>query len=210
MIEVLLVDDHAIFRSGLTRLLGDEADLRVVGEASNGNEALAFVRSRPCSVILLDINMSGRNGLDILASIHAERPSQPVLMLSMYPENQYAVVALRAGAAGYVAKDAEPEELLDAIRKVARGGRHLSSRVAGDVCLQLGNAAARVPHETLSVRERQIMSLIVKGLALTEIGAQLCLSVKTVSTYRTRILAKLSLGSNAELVRYALRHHLLD
>lgn len=210
MIELLLVDDHAIFRAGLRRLISDESDLRVAAEASNGNEALQMIRSRHFDVVILDINMTGRSGLDTLAVIRAEQPRLPVLMLSMYVEPQYAQMALRARANAYLTKDTVPEELTTAIRRVAGGGYYVSPNAAVGVLMRIGNDDEHALHESLSQRERHIMMKIVRGQSLTDIGVQMSLSVKTVSTYRSRLLQKLGISSNAELVQYAMRNGLVD
>lgn len=209
MIDVLLVDDHTIFRSGVQRLLLDESDIRVTSEAGNGVEALDQIRNRRFDVVLLDINMEGRNGLDVLASIRHAQPGLPVLMLSMYPEEQYALVAVQGGAAGYIAKDAEPAELARAIRKVAAGGQYLSARAAPLVRDQLQGKDERPAHQRLTVREHQIMLMMLKGMSLTEIGEEMLISVKTVSTHRTNILEKLGVASTAELVLYAVRQGII-
>lgn len=212
MIEVLVVDDHTIFRSGLRRLLGDEADMRVREEAGNAADAMQLLRQTSFDSVILDINLKGRSGLDLLKSLRREWPALPVLMVSMYPEEQFARAALDAGANGYVAKDAEPGDLLAAIRRVAQGGTWLSTGFAARAREMPGRpqASDQPPHFRLTVREMQIMMAIVAGKSLTEIGADLFLSVKTVSTYRSRILEKLQLGGNSELVRYAMQHALLD
>ena len=210
MIDLLLVDDHAIFRAGLRRLISDESDMRVVEEAADGNAALALIRSRHFDVVVLDINMAGRSGLDTLAAIRAERPHLPVLMLSMYVEEQYVLMALRARANAYLTKDTVPDELTAAIRRVAGGGHYVSPGAAANVLLHVGHGDERALHESLSQRERHIMMKIVKGQSLTDIGVQMSLSVKTVSTYRTRLLQKLAISSNAELVQYAMRNGLVD
>lgn len=212
MIEVLVVDDHTIFRSGLRRLLADEVDLRVRDEAGNAADAMQLLRQAAFDVVILDINLKGRSGLDLLKSLRREWSALPVLMVSMYPEQQFARAALDAGANGYVAKDAEPGDLLAAIRRVAQGGTWVSSGFAARAREMPGRlpATGQPPHFRLTVREMQIMMAIVAGKSLTEIGAELFLSVKTVSTYRGRILEKLQLGGNSELVRYAMQHALLD
>jgi DNA-binding NarL/FixJ family response regulator len=210
MIDLLVVDDHKIFRAGLQRMISDELDIRVADEASDGGAALAKIRQRRFDVVLLDVNLPGRNGFEVLESIRAERPELPVIMLSMYPEEQYAVLALRARANAYLSKDADPQELLTAIRQVVGGGRYVTPRAAARVLMQLDQPDTARPHEKLSPRELQIMMKIVGGVSLTEIGTQMCLSVKTVGTYRTRILEKLKLSSNAELVQYAMRHGLVS
>jgi DNA-binding NarL/FixJ family response regulator len=210
VIDVLLVDDHTIFRSGLQRLLLDETDMRVTGEAANGGEALDMIRQRRFSVVVLDINMEGRNGLDVLASIHGAQPALPVLMLSMYPEEQYALVAIQGGASGYIAKDAEPAELVRAIRRVAGGRQYLSARAAPLVHDRLRGRDDRPAHLRLSVREHQIMLMLLKGMTLTEIGEEMLISVKTVSTHRSNILEKLGVTSTPELVLYAVRQGLIQ
>jgi len=208
-IDVLLVDDHTIFRSGLKRLFLDEPDLRAADEARNGTEAMEKIRQRRFDLVLLDINMEGRSGLEVLAGIRTELPRLPVLMLSMYPEQQYALLAIQSGANGYIAKDAEPAELLRAIRRVAGGGQYLSPQAAPGVQMQLDGRDERPAHQRLTVREHQIMLMIVKGKSLTEIGEEMLISVKTVSTHRSHLLAKLGVSSNAELVLYAVRQGLI-
>jgi two-component system invasion response regulator UvrY len=210
VIELLVVDDHAIFRAGLRRLLSDETDMRVTGEASSGNEALELIRKRHFDVVVLDINMAGRSGLDTLTAIRAEWPRMPVLMLSMYLEPQYAMMALRARANAYLTKDTPTDELMAAIRRVASGGHYVSAGSAVDVLTRMGQSDEHALHELLSQRERHIMMKIVRGQSLTEIGVQMSLSVKTVSTYRSRLLQKLCISSNAELVQYAMRNGLVD
>lgn len=206
MIRVMLVDDHNIFRSGLKRLLSDESEVSVVDEARDVAEMFAKLRRQPVDVVLLDVNMSGRSGLESMPSIRAEFPRLPVLLLSMYPAEQYAVVALRAGASGYLTKDVEADELVHAIREVARGNRYLTSAATQRLLLQPEAEGDQPPHLRLSARENQIMLLMVQGMSLTDIGARMFISVKTVSTYRTRILRKLGVENNAELVLYAVRH----
>lgn len=210
MIDVLIADDHAIFRSGMRRLLSDEPDMRVSGEAANGQEVIDLLQNGKYSVVLLDINMPGRSGLETLKRIRASWPTQPVLMLSMYPEEQYALIAIEGGANGYLSKDRDAGELLQAIRAAAAGGKYISPNVAVQLLTKPRHDAEQAPHLGLSAREIEILHLIVQGVSLTEIGEKLFLSVKTISTYRTRLLAKLGLESNADLVRYALRHELID
>ncbi len=210
MIHVLIVDDHTIFRSGLRRLLSDEQDIRVDAEASNGAEALTKLRQQQFDVVLLDINMDGRNGLEVLDAIRLDFPKLPILMLSMYPEEQYALVALKAGANGYASKDIAADHLVEAIRQVSAGGRYLTPRVAHALLMKMDGNDDRPAHQKLAAREYEIMLMIVKGMSLTEIGEKMFISVKTVSTYRTRILAKLGVSSNAELVRYALRSGIIN
>lgn len=209
MISALVVDDHTIFRSGLKRLLLDESDIRVTGEARSGAEAVELLRGTSYDLVLLDINLEGRSGLEVLATIRREFPALPVLMLSMYPEEQYALVAVRAGASGYVAKDAEPAELIGAIRAVVKGGSYLSLRVAPHVQDQLKGQDDRPPHQKLTVREHQIMLMLLKGLSPTDIGEEMMISVKTVSAHRTHILEKLGVSGTAELVLYAVRQGII-
>lgn len=209
MIRVLVVDDHTIFRSGLKRLLSDEPDMRVEGEAKDASEMLAVLRRHSFDVMLLDISMEGRSGLDALQSVRKEFPKLPILVLSMYPEEQYALVALRAGANGYAAKDVESGELIGAIRQIAAGERYLSRKAQQRLLLQGDGVDARPAHQKLSSREFEIMMMIVQGQSLTDIGERMFISVKTVSTHRARILEKIGVESNAELVRYAVRQGLL-
>lgn len=209
MIRILLVDDHTIFREGLKRLLVEQG-FKVVAEASNGAEAMRILRGEAFDLMLLDVSMPGRSGLELLPSVRAEKPDMPIVVLSMYPAEQFAVRAFEAGASGYVTKDMDALELVAAIRKVARGGKYMTPEVAANILLQINQTSGGVPHQNLSSREYEIMLQIVKGVRLTEIGKQLFLSAKTVSTYRTRILKKIGVTSNAELVQYALRHQLID
>ncbi|WP_372658960.1 response regulator [Hydrogenophaga sp.] len=209
MIQVLVADDHTIFRSGVGRLLDDEPDMRVAAQASNGGEALDLIRARKFDVMLLDINMEGRSGLDVLASLRGMQNCPPVMVLSMYPEEQYALVAVQAGARGYLAKDSAAEEMVRAIRTVAGGGLYLSVGAARHVRDQLRGVDERPLHQRLSVREHQIMLMTIRGMSVTEIAEEMMISVKTVSTHRVNLLAKLGLGSTAELVLYAVRQGLL-
>lgn len=208
-IDVLIVDDHTIFRSGVERLLLDEPDMRIAAEASDGVEALALLRERRFDLVLLDIDLHGRSGLEVLESVRAIEGSPPVLMLSMYPESQYALVAIQRGANGYLAKDAESAEMVTAIRSAASGGVYLSAAMAPLLRAQLQGRDSRPAHQRLSVREHQIMLMLLRGMSLTHIGDEMMISVKTVSTHRTHILDKLGVSSNAELVLYAVRMGLI-
>jgi DNA-binding NarL/FixJ family response regulator len=207
MIDLLVVDDHTIFRAGIARLMSDEPDIRVTGEAADAATALAMIRTHPYDVVLLDINLGARNGLETLATIRSEKPRLPVIMLSMYVEAQYARLALRSRANAYLSKDVSQHELVEAIRHVARGGVYVSP---GFEVSQPPGADSGPPHQSLSPREMQVMLKIARGVSLTEIGVQMCVSVKTISTHRSRILEKLGMSSNAELVQYAVRHGLVD
>lgn len=210
MIEVLIVDDHTIFRAGIARLMSDEPDIRVTGEASDGATALSMIRAHDYGVVLMDINMGARNGLETLAAVRAERPRLPVIMLSMYVEAQYARLALRSRANAYLSKDVSPDELLRAVRHVARGGVYVTPSYAATSKAERDGGAGVPAHAALSPREMQVMLKIARGIPLTEIGVQLCLSVKTIGSHRTRILDKLGVTSNAELVQYAMRHGMVD
>jgi DNA-binding NarL/FixJ family response regulator len=205
LIRVLIADDHSIVRDGLKRILAATADLQVTGEAAGGDEALALVKANDYDVVMLDMSMPGLSGIDLIKRLKLEKPRLKILVLSMHGESQYAARALKAGAAGYLNKDSPAEALLGALRKIAAGGVHIGEAAAASL-LQSGE---KPPHETLSDREFEVMRLLVEGLGPTEIGQRLHLSVKTVSTHKTRILDKLNLGSTAELVRYAMEHRLL-
>ena len=182
----------------------------VAGEATNGQEVLDKVRAETWDVVVLDISMPDRSGLDVLKQLRSERPKLPVLVLSMHSEDQYAVRVLKAGANGYLTKDSAPDELVKAIRKVVSGGTYVSSFLAEKLAFEIGTDSSRLPHETLSDREFQVLRLIAAGESVTEIAAELYLSVKTVSTYRARLLQKMNLTTNAELIHYAMHNHLID
>jgi DNA-binding NarL/FixJ family response regulator len=205
MIRVLIADDHSIVRDGLKRILAATPDLQVAGEAASGDDALAAVKANDYDVVMLDMSMPGLSGIDLIKRLKLERPKLKILVLSMHGESQYAARALKAGAAGYLNKDSAAEALLSALRKIAAGGVHIGDAVAASL-LQSGDKPL---HESLSDREFEVMRLLVEGLGPTEIGERLHLSVKTVSTHKTRILDKLGLGSTAELVRYAMEHRLV-
>ena len=209
-IEVLVADDHAIIRDGLRKIFDDTHDLEVAGEASNGNAALEKVRERDWGLIVLDLSMPGRNGLELIRLIKAERPKTPILVFSMHPEEQYAVRAIRAGASGYLSKEADNDLLLPAMRKVASGGLFISQKVAELLATNLSPNSDKLPHTLLSDREYEVFGRIIHGASLTEIAESLSLSIKTVSTHKSHILAKMNLGSDVDLVRYAIQHHLLD
>jgi DNA-binding NarL/FixJ family response regulator len=210
MIKVLIADDHPIVRQGLRQILASTTDMEVAGEAVNSQEALDQVRVGGWDVLVLDITMPGRSGFDILKELKYEQPHLPVLVLSIHAEEQLAVRALKAGASGYLTKENAPEELVKAIRKVVSGGRYISPSLAESLAFGLDLASDRPRHETLSDREFQVMQLMASGKTLVEIAEMLSLSAKTVGTYRTRLLEKLNLKSNAELMRYALEHGLIE
>jgi two-component system invasion response regulator UvrY len=210
MIKVLVADDHAIVRRGLVQILTEAPDMVVVGEASTGREVLQAVRKHDYDVLVLDIAMPEGGGLEVLQQLQTLKPDLRVLILSMYPEQQYAVRALKTGAAGYLTKESVPEELIAAICKVARGGKYVSQSLAEQLASELRGEVEKEPHETLSDREYQVMTLLAAGESIADIATELSLSVKTVSTYRARILDKLNLKSTAEIIRYALEHGLVE
>lgn len=209
-LEVLLADDHVIIRNGLRNILDDTEDLRCAGEASNGNALIDMVRRRPWDLLILDLSMPGRNGLDLIKLVKAERPQLPILVFTMHQEEQYAVRAMRAGAAGYLTKEADGDVLLAAMRKVARGGVYVSPKVAELLATDVSRPHHAPPHTLLSNREFEIFRHIVSGRSLTDIAGELHLSVKTVSTHKSHILDKLQAGHDVDLVRYALQHDLVD
>jgi two-component system invasion response regulator UvrY len=209
MIRVLVVDDHSIFREGLKLILGETLDIRVEGEAAGPREALTLVEQGTWDVLLMDLSMPEGGGLEILRQVRAREPDLPVLVLSMYPEEQYAIPVLRAGAGGYLNKEAAPEDLVRAVRKVASGGKFISPAVAERLAAQLEAGSVGLPHEALSEREFQVLRLLASGQTVGEIAEALSLSVKTISTYRARVLEKMQMHTNAELTRYAIEHQLV-
>jgi len=210
MINILIADDHTIVRKGLKQILAETQDMVVAGEASNGFEVMEKVRNNHYDVLLLDISMPGKSGLDILKELKMENPKLPVLVLSMYPEEQYAVRVLRAGASGYLTKESAPEELVVAMRKVARGKKYVSPSLAEKLAVDLEVDASKPPHETLSDREYQVLCMIASGKTVGEIAEKLLLSAKTISTYRARILEKMNMKNSAELTHYAIQNKLVD
>ncbi len=208
--KILIADDHPVVRQGLRQMLAAETDLTVVGEAKNGNEVVELSRRVAWDVAVLDYNMPGRSGLELVKDLRHRFPGRAVLILSMYPEDRYAVRALKAGAAGYVTKDSAPEELVNAIRKVAKGGKYVSPALAERLASALESDGGKLLHETLSDREYQVMWMIASGKTVRQIADSLCLSPNTVSTHRTRILRKMQMKNNAELMHYAMRHKLVD
>jgi two-component system, NarL family, invasion response regulator UvrY len=208
-IKLLMVEDHAIVREGLKLILEGLPDIHVAGEAGNAAEALKLVRKLSLDLVLLDISLPGQSGLDLLKLIKAEQPDLCVLVLSMYPEDQYALRVLKAGAAGYLTKESAPEQLVGAIRKVAHGGKYISQPVAEKLAGEWASRRSEALHDTLSDREFEILRLIASGMSSSRIATEVRLSVKTISTYRARIIAKTGLRSNAELTHYAIKHGLV-
>jgi two-component system, NarL family, invasion response regulator UvrY len=208
--RILIADDHPIFRAGLKETLAKERDVDFVGEADNGQKALELARKKRWDIVVLDITMPGKGGLEVLQELRRERPKLPVLVLSAHPEDQLAFILLKAGAAGYLTKDKAPEVLLHAVRKILRGEKYVSESLAEKAVLNLVSET-RIPlYETLSNREYQVMRLIASGRTIKEIGKELFLSSRTVSTYRTRVLEKMNIKTNSDLIRYALEHKLVD
>lgn len=210
MKRILIADDHAIMRDGLKRILDATQDLKVVDEAESGDQVMAKVRGNTYDLVLLDMSMPGKSGIELIKWIKTTKPEIPVLVLSMHEEEQYAVRAIRAGASGYVTKDTASVQLVTAIRKVTEGGVYLSQDVAEQIALNLQPKGAEQPHQSLSDREFEVFLLLVEGRAVSDIADRLHLSVKTVSTHKARILEKMGMESVAELVRYAMTHRLMD
>ncbi len=210
-IRVLIADDHAIVREGLKQIIADSADFAVAGEADNGLRAIQQARTGEFDIVLLDISLPDRNGIDVLKQLKKEMPSLPVLILTMHREDQYAIRALKAGASGYLNKQSAPAELVNALREVATGRKYITAALALELANQLGSGddSGKPPHETLSDREYQTLLMIASGKAVGEIADELALSVKTISMYRSRLLHKMKLRHNAELTHYAIRHRLL-
>lgn len=210
MIRVLLADDHAIVRNGLKEILEATGDIVVGAEATNGHEALARARDTEVDVAVVDLSMPGRSGVELIKLIKAERPKLRLLVLSMHSEEQYAVRAVRAGAAGYLTKESAADELVAAIRRIAGGGAYISPETAERLVLASNSGTDGPPHTQLSNREYEVFRALVDGKSVSDIAAALNLSVKTISTHKSRILEKMELSSQADLVRYAIRHNLID
>ncbi len=210
MIKILVVDDHAIVRDGLKRLLVDTPDMVVADEASNGEEVIKKVGNNDYDLVLLDISLPGRDGLDVLKQLKCTNPKIPILILSMYPEEHYAVRSLRAGASGYLTKQSSSDELIGAIRKVANGRRYITPSLAEKLAFELGVDVRKLPHEKLSDREYQVMCMFGSGKTVKEIAEILFLSIRTISTHRTHILEKMEMKNNAQLTYYAIKNALVE
>jgi DNA-binding NarL/FixJ family response regulator len=210
MIRIVVADDHTIVREGLKQLLAAAGDLQVVGEASDGGQVIERVRTLDFDLLLLDMSMPGRSGIDLIKLVRSEKPKLRILILSMHEESQYAVRAIRAGAAGYLTKESASKQLVDAIRKVAGGGAFISAEVAQQLALGAMPDVQGPPHSALSDREFQIFRMIADGLSVSDIAERLNLSVKTVSTHKSNILHKMGMTTQAELIRYAITHRLVD
>lgn len=208
--QVLVADDHAIIRDGMRKILADTDDMEMVGEAANGHEVMDLIRQRDWDLVVLDLSMPGRSGVELIKLIKAERPKCPILIFSMHPEEQYALRALRAGASGYLSKEGDSDLILPALRKVASGGVYISTNVAELLASDVTPHFQEAPHKKLSDREFQVFDRIVQGVSLTDIAHELSLSIKTVSTHKSHILNKMNIRSHVDLLRYALEHHLLE
>jgi DNA-binding NarL/FixJ family response regulator len=209
MINIIIVDDHPIVRRGLKQILLEEPDMKVVGEAGSARAAFTIIRATDCDAVILDISLPGASGVEILKQLKYEYKNLPVLILSVHSEEQYALRVMKAGASGYMKKDSAPEELVKAIRKIISGGKYISSAFA-EILFADMKTSGKPLHEKLSDREFQIMRMIAQGKAIKTIGEELCLSEKTVSTYRTRLLEKMNMHTNAEIISYALNNKLID
>ena len=209
MIRIIIVDDHPIVRRGLTQILHEEPDVKVVGEAESAQAAFKIIRTIDCDAVVLDISLPGASGVEILKQLKHEYKKLPVLILSVHAEEQYAVRVMRAGASGYLTKESAPAELIKAIRKIISGGKYISSSLAERLMMDI-DSSGKPRHEKLSDREFEIMRMIAQGKAIKTIGEELCLSEKTVSTYRSRLLEKMNMHTNAELINYALKNKLIE
>ncbi|MFH1943361.1 MAG: response regulator transcription factor [bacterium] len=210
MIKILIADDHAVVRKGLKQILAETPDMSVTEEAKNGNDVIAKVNQKEYDVIVLDISMPGKSGLEVLKELKSIKPKLPILVLSMHPEEQYAIRVLKAGAAGYITKESAPDELVAAIRKVSSGGRYITSSLAEKLAFDLVSDSSTSPHKKLSNREYTVMCMIATGKTVNEIAKELYLSVKTISTYRSRILDKMRIKTTAQLIRYAIKNKLVE
>jgi len=210
MIKVLIADDHAVVRRGLRQILSETADILVGGEASTVHEVRDLTREQRWDVIVLDINMPGGSGLELISELRKERPGPRILVLTVFPEDQYAVRTLRAGASGFLSKESAPEKLIEAVRKIAGGGRYVSVELAETLASLVAGEAVGLPHERLSDREFGVFKRLAEGRTVSQIAQELSLSVKTVSTHRTRILKKMEMKTNAELTHYAVKASLIS
>jgi len=208
-IMILIADDHPIVRAGFKQVISETTDMVVADEAGNGQEVMNLIHKKDYDIILLDISMPGRNGLEIVKDLKVEKPRIPVMILSIYPEEQYAIRALRAGASGYMTKASAPHELIAAIRKICQGGKYISSSLAEKLTDYLDTDVSKQPHELLSDREYQVMLMLASGKTVSQVADELCLSVKTISTYRSHILEKMKLKNNAEITLYAVQNQLI-
>lgn len=210
MIRIVIADDHAIVREGLKRIVSSVDDMQVIGEAADGTEVMQRVRELSFDVLMLDLSMPGRSGMELIKLVHAEKPKLRILVLSMHQELQYAVRAIKSGASGYLTKESAPSLLEQAIRKLAGGGAFISAEVAEQLALGAMPGGKGLPHENLSNREFEVLRMLVEGISVTEIALRLKLSVKTVSSHKANLMQKMGLANQSELIRYALKHGLID
>jgi two-component system, NarL family, invasion response regulator UvrY len=210
MINIFIADDHELVREGLKKILKEDIDIKVVGEAQNASEVLEKMHTTVCDIILLDMNMPGRSGIDLITDLKILKPELKILVLSIHPEDRFALRTLKAGASGYISKDTALDELVIAIRKIYSRGKYLSYNLAEQLAFDVGTDKDQLPHECLSNRELEIMLMIVSNKKIKEIASDLSLSISTVNTYRARIYEKMSMKSNVELTHYAMNHNLLE
>ena len=210
MIKIFIADDHAVVREGLKQIISEVPDIKVAGEADNGFDVPKHVKAKTYDMLILDITMPGPNILDLIKQLKHEKPAVPILVLSIHPEEQYAMRVLRSGASGYLTKESAPEELVNAIRKVAGGGKYVSAALAEKLLFTLGSDQEKMPHDNLSDREYQALCMIASGKTVKEIAEELSLSEKTISTYRSRVLQKMGMKNNAEITHYAFKYGLVN
>ena len=210
MIRIFITDDHSLIREGLKKIINDEKDISIIGEAGNAKDTMSFVLSKNIDMLILDLNLPDKSGLDLLKELKSLKPELKILILSMHPEDRFAMRVLRAGASGYITKESVGEELVRAIRKVYNGGKYVSESLAEMLAFEIQGGGDKPIHEVLSDREFQVLQMIASGKTLAEISEALSLAVTTISTYRARVLEKLNLHSNAELIHYAITNKLLD
>ena len=210
IIRIIIADDHAFLREGIKKTIQDEIDMKIVGEASNANEALSIIKELDPDVVIMDISMPGKSGLEVLKELKVMKKKYRILILSMHPEDRFAIRALKAGAAGYLTKESAPDELVKAIRTVLTGRKYVSKALAEKLADILSDDMDKLPHEQLSDREYEVFIKIASGKKATDIAAEISISVHTVNTYRARILEKLSMNSNVELTQYAMHNNLID
>ena len=210
MTRIVIADDHAIVREGLKRIVASAEDMEIVGEAADGNEVVRIVREQDFDVLVLDLSMPGRSGMELIKLVHAEKPRLRMLVLSMHQELQYAVRSIKSGASGYLTKESAPAQLVQAIRKIAAGGAYITAEVAEQLALGAMPGSQAAPHESLSDREFQVFRQLVAGDSVTDIAAGLTLSVKTVSTHKSNLMQKMGLSNQSELIRYAIKHGLME
>lgn len=210
MIRIVIADDHEIVRAGLKQIISDDEDMEVLGESNNGENLIELVKKNDYDVVLLDLKMSGISGIDVIKHLKVIKPDLPIIVLSMHAEDQYAVRTIKAGASGYLTKETAAENLITAVRRVVSGGKYISPTLAETLADSIAGGGGDLPHEKLTDREFQVMCMIASGKTVSEIGSELFLSVKTISTYRQRVLEKMNMKNNSELTHYAIKNTLLD